>query len=226
MKLFWKIGIPVVIAIIIALRMFVGEVCNVPSGSMFPTIITGDWLWIDKVTYGARLPRRFADIPLANGFTWIKPLRIADSKIDWKYRRLRGLRMPHVNDLAVFESPDYPHPLLVKRIVERMDTGDTVTVNVANFETMHKIAVCEKKNIFMRNDSVFINNVPDSMFVLTQSYYYMLGDNWSNSTDSRVYGYIPHSAVVGRMNRVLFSLNKDQQFISRIRWDRFLKKIK
>ena len=53
MKWFLKIGIPVVIVVIIGFRMFVGEVCNVPTGSVYPTIIIGDWLWIDKTTYGA-----------------------------------------------------------------------------------------------------------------------------------------------------------------------------
>ena len=39
-------------------RVFGGEICLVPSSSMEPAILIGDWLWIDKLTYGARLPVR------------------------------------------------------------------------------------------------------------------------------------------------------------------------
>ena len=206
--------------------MFVGEVCSVPSGSMYPTIIIGDRMWIDKTTYGARLPKRFADIPLVNVFTWIKPLREADKRNDWENRRIHGKRKPRVGDLAVFESPDFPHPLLVKRIAEQLKTGDTVIVNVDNYDVMYKVALKENKKIFIRNDSIFIDGQPDSILVLTQPYYYMRGDNPNNSADSRVFGYIPFSSVVGRMNFVLFSFNTKKRFIEIVRWDRTLKVIK
>ena len=225
-KYFGKIFIPSLIVVIIVLRMFVGEVCSVPSGSMYPTIIIGDRMWIDKTTYGARLPRRFADIPILNVFTWIKPLRMADEENDWGNRRLRGKRMPRVGDLAVFESPSFPHPLLVKRIADRWKSGDTLVVNLDNFDPMYKVVLEEGKQIFLRSDTIFIDGKPDSILVLSQPYYYMLGDNRKNSIDSRSFGYIPYSAVVGRMNLVLFSINTDKRFIDMVRWDRTVKVIK
>ena len=225
MKRFLKIGIPVVVVVIIGFRMFVGEVCNVPTGSMYPTIIIGDWLWIEKTTYGARIPRRFADIPLLNVFTWIKSLREADEENDWGYRRLGGKRAPRIGDIAVFESPESPHPLLVKRIAGKYWTGDTVVINARNFYNLYHIVYNEGHKMFMRNDSVFIDRQPDSICVVSQPYYYMLGDNRENSADSRVFGYVPESAIVGRMSRVLISVNTKRSFISMVRWDRFLKRI-
>lgn len=224
MRLFFKIAIPVILKVIILLRIFVGEVCTVSSGSMYPTIITGDRMWINKTTYGARLPRRFSDIPLLNVFTLIKPLREADEKIDWGNRRLRGKRMPRVNDLAVFESPIFPHPLLVKRITETLKAGDTLVINTENFDPMYKIVADEGRHISLRGDSIFIDGQADSTLVLSQPYYYMLGDNRNNSIDSRSFGYIPHSSVVGRMNFIIFSINTNRLFIDMIRWDRMFKK--
>ena len=58
--------------------MVIGEPCTVPSGSMEPTLLCGDRLWINKLAYGGRFPSRWADIPLLNVFTWIRPLRLAD----------------------------------------------------------------------------------------------------------------------------------------------------
>ena len=55
---------------------------------------------------GSRLPQRWADIPIINIFTWIKPLRIADEKNDWGYLRFVGMKKPLVGDLVVFNSPE------------------------------------------------------------------------------------------------------------------------
>ena len=205
--------------------MFVGEIANVPTGSMYPTLIIGDWVWIDKTVYGARLPRRFADIPLLNVFTWIKPLREADEESDWGFWRIRGKRSPHVGDIAVFESPESPHRLLVKRIAGKYLTGDTVVITTQNFYALYHIVYNEGNKMFMRNDSVFINGQPDSLCVVSQPYYYVLGDNRENSADSRVFGYVPESAIIGRMSRVLISVNTKRRLISMVRWDRFFKRI-
>ena len=53
------------------IRMVIGEPCTVPSGSMEPTLLCGDRLWINKLAYGGRFPSRWADIPLLNVFTWV-----------------------------------------------------------------------------------------------------------------------------------------------------------
>lgn len=62
------------------------RVIIVPSGSMEPTLLCGDRVWIDKITYGARFPAKWADIPVINVFTWIRPLREMDRNTHWKYR--------------------------------------------------------------------------------------------------------------------------------------------
>jgi signal peptidase I len=164
-------------------RVFVGEPCVVPSGSMQPAILPGDRMWIDHATYGALLPRRFADIPLLNAFTWIAPLRRADERLDWGYARMKGLRKPRRGDIAVFQSPEIPHPLVVKRIDSIKHEGG-------------------------------------------RNYYYMRGDHASNSHDSRAYGYVPDSLIVGTMNVVLYSLDPDRTFPMNIRWNSFLKRIR
>ena len=87
------------------IRMVIGEPCTVPSGSMEPTLLCGDRLWINKLAYGGRFPSRWADIPLLNVFTWIRPLRLADEENHWEYRRLPGYSEPKQGDIAVFNSP-------------------------------------------------------------------------------------------------------------------------
>lgn len=52
------LGIILIILFCIFIRIAVGELCIVPSGSMEPTLLCGDRVWIDKITYGARFPTR------------------------------------------------------------------------------------------------------------------------------------------------------------------------
>ena len=113
-----------IIALAIIIRTVIGEPCKVPSESMEPTIHSGEWLWIDKLTYGGRLPERWADIPLLNVFTHIKSWREADAKRSWSYRRLPGFTKPKVEDVIVFNSPENEELLVTKRITDiRSENG-------------------------------------------------------------------------------------------------------
>lgn len=165
-----KIGFFITVVCIFT-RLFIGEPCYVPSASMEPTLNAGDWLWINKMSYGAQLPIRFADIPLVNVFTWFNSLRMADQDINWGHNRLKGWKEPSVGDIVVFRSLENRNILLIKRIVKKLDT----------------LPPC----------------------------YYMLGDNRNNSFDSRMFGYIPKSAIIGKVNLVLIS-HKDFHRIFKI----------
>ena len=91
---------------------------------MEPTIRSGSWLWIDKLSYGGRLPERWADIPLVNVFMHIALLRNADTVNNWGYRRLPAFTKSKTGDIVVFNSPENEERLLVKRITEiRTENG-------------------------------------------------------------------------------------------------------
>lgn len=154
---------------------------------MEPTILVGDVLWLDKASYGARLPQRWGDIPIINIFTWIKPLRDADEKVDWGYRRLFGWKEPKCGDMVVFNSSEDAQVLLVKRIIK---IYSTLTSNGKE-----------------------------------QHFYFMEGDNKENSHDSRAYGYVPESAILGKVNYVLFSVDRDKKWNEALRTNRFFKKL-
>lgn len=116
----------------ILIRVFVGQPCFIPSSSMENTIYEGDYVWMSKLSYGAILPKCFADIPLLNIFTWNKFLREADEKNDWGYHRMVGLKRPSIYDIAVFNSDSNPKVLIVKRIVGL--PGDTVAIVNGNLQ--------------------------------------------------------------------------------------------
>jgi signal peptidase I len=222
---FYSKFVIILLLIAVFIRLFIGEPCTVPSDSMYPTILSGDRLWIDYTIYGARLPRRFADIPIINVFTWIKSLRERDLKNDWGVNRMKGRRLPQINDIVVFESPEYPHPLLVKRISKIKMTGDTIFVNSDNYKTMENLIKAGGDNILMKMEKIYINGKVDSIFITKQPYYFMSGDHVENSHDSRNFGFVPHSSIVGQINFTIYSFdNKITNFFD-FRTNRFFKKI-
>ena len=215
----------VFITIIIIVRVFVGETCHIPSPSMESTIMTGDFLWINKAVYGAKLPVCFADIPLVNIFTWIPFLREADLKNNWGYHRFPGFQKPRIKDVVVFNSIENATILLVKRIHSIVYKGSPVDLNLDNYEMIKTIVERDGNILTLQNDSIYINGKFQSIYTPQQNYYYMLADNPKNSYDSRNYGYIPESHIVGKASIALWSIDKEQGGFNKIRKDRFLHRI-
>ena len=158
-------------------RTFICEVYLVDSPSMMPTIQPTEIYCVDKLSGGALMPRRFAEIPILNVFTWIKPLRELDERNDWGVHRFSGYKDFRVGDVILFHAKDGENNVLVKRI-----------------------------------DRIIYNE--------GETYYYVLGDNFNNSTDSRHFGLIPESSVIGRAKYVLFSWDGEAKGLGKFRWKR------
>lgn len=166
-----------VIILVVLLRLFAYEIYFVDTPSMIPSILPTEVYYVDKFCRGALLPRRFADIPIINVFTWIKPFRKMDEKNDWGFHRAPGLGEIQSGDVILFHAKDDDKTVLVKRIA----------------------------NIVYENGG---------------KYYYVLGDNANNSTDSRHFGLVSDSLVIGKATFVLFSWDNQAKGLQKIRWHR------
>lgn len=221
---YWVKLVVGIISLCVFLRMLIGEPCIVPSDSMSPTILPGDRMWIDQTTYGAQLPPNDFSEYIVRFSYLVRSWTNNEEIINKEPYRVAGIRNPEVGDLIVFRHP-YDHILVVKRIAEVLKKGHSVLITQENFTIFESLAKREGLDVFKRGKTIFINNRIDSTFILKQSYYYVLGDNQSNSLDSKIYGYIPHSSVIGRFNRVLYSLAPDEPFWKKTRWNRIMKSI-
>ena len=221
---YWVKLVVSVSLICVFLRTLIGSPCIVPSDSMSPTILPGDRMWIDQTTYGAQLSQNNFTKNIVRFSYLVRSWTENEKLINTDTYRVAGIRNPEIGDLIVFNHP-YDRILVVKRIAEILKKGDSVLITYKNFTTFESLAKREGLDIFKRGKTIFINNRIDSIFTLKQSYYYVLGDNQSNSLDSKVYGYIPHSSIVGRFNRVLYSLAPDEPFWKKLRWNRIMKSI-
>ncbi len=128
-----------------------------------------------------------------------------DIKNDWGYHRLFGTQQPQKNNIIVFNSPENEQILLVKRIAMIFHKNDTIIIDADNYKLAKSMVSQEGHRLTMIDSIVYINNIPKPCYVFEQNHYFLLGDNESNSRDSRFWGCIPEEAIVGKINRVLFS---------------------
>ena len=202
---------PVILAVFL-LRSFLIEPFKIPSGSMMPTLLVGDFILVNKYTYGIRLP-------------------VANKKII-------GINQPQPGDVMVFRYPEDPSLDYIKRVVGV--PGDKISYRLKqltingkplrlegkggysyvksglNFVTadlfreqlgehnhlalvqpdapvlrLGEVRQFSKRENCDYNDEGFSCTVP-------QGYYFMMGDNRDDSNDSRYWGFVPDDNIVGK----------------------------
>ena len=162
----------IVVAVLLALvvRTFFLQAFKIPTGSMRPTLIEGDRILVDKVIYGIRIP-----------FT------------AWQLPRIRS---PQRGDIVVFRSIEDPSRDFIKRLAAV--GGDTVEIKDLrvwiNGRPLNDPPVFRQMAYYNRGtyaDAGQPLKVPPGR-------YFFLGDNSASSRDSRYWGLLPDSKVIGR----------------------------
>jgi signal peptidase I len=212
----------VIYAVLIALviRTFAYEPFNIPSGSMKPTLLIGDYLFVSKFSYGySRYSLPFAP-PLFEG-------RIFES-------------LPERGDVAVFRKPTGDHEDYIKRIIGL--PGDTIQV-IGGILHINNVAV-ERRQIEYFIDSTgdaytqYIETLPNGVehpileksdgyqydntepFVVPEGHFFAMGDNRDNSRDSRTpeVGFVPFQNLVGRAEFIFLSADETAEWVKPWTW--------
>ncbi|AGK46883.1 signal peptidase I [Burkholderia thailandensis MSMB121] len=197
-----------VILVVFVVRSFVVEPFKIPSGSMVPTLVVGDFILVNKFDYGLRLPitnrKITAGRPLERGdvvvFRYPK-----DESVDY-IKRVIGLPGDTIayqdKKLTINGQPVPETPLPDYFDEERM-----------NYAKQFEETLGARKNAILNNPSVppfvmgaddypYRNNCQyDSRGVVCKvppGHYFMMGDNRDNSADSRYWGFVPDKNIVGR----------------------------
>ena len=160
----------VLLALII--RTYVVQSFKIPSASMEDTLVIGDCLLVNKFIYGIKMP--FIDL------------------------RLPSLRDPERGDVIVFKYPEDRSKDFIKRLVgvpgdEIRIRDKRVYVNGTLYQTpheMHKDPLILPRELNQRDNS--------GPFRVPANAYFVMGDNRDNSYDSRFWGFVSNTDVVGR----------------------------
>jgi len=100
--------------------------------------------------------------------------------------------------------------------------GATIKINTNNLPLYERIIdVYENNDLKVDGEKIYINGELTETYTFKMDYYWMMGDNRHNSADSRYWGFVPEDHIVGKALFVWLSLDKDRNFISKIRWNRF-----
>jgi len=105
--------------------------------------------------------------------------------------------------------------------------GDVVELNASTLPIYSRlITVYEGNTLEQRNDGIYLNGQKADRYTIQMNYYWMMGDNRDNSSDSRQFGFVPEDHVVGKALFTWMSWDTDGSFLSKIRWNRIFKGIK
>lgn len=209
----WGAGFFPVILFVFILRSFIVEPFQIPSGSMIPTLQIGDFILVNKYTYGIRLP-------------------VIDKKVV-------DINLPQRGEVMVFRYPANPSVNYIKRVVGL--PGDKIeyknkrlTINGEKLEAKqledyrqrisysqqyleklgdveHRILNDKEAPAYISDDERFPYrencnyNQAGVTCTVPAGHYFMVGDNRDNSRDSRYWGFVPEENIVGKAYFIWFN---------------------
>jgi signal peptidase I len=181
-----------VLLFVLIIRSFIFEPFRIPSGSMMPTLLQGDYIFVKKYTYGLRWP-----------------------VIEKKFLEVSE---PKRGDVVVFRLPSNTSINYIKRVVGL--PGDTIVYQDHQVTVNGRLMSMAKHPDTKLDDSglIFIEQLDDreheiriadlgirsreGVYEVAEGHYFMMGDNRDNSQDSRYIGSIPETHLVGEAVRI------------------------
>lgn len=229
-----------VILVVFFVRSFLVEPFKIPSGSMMPTLLAGDYILVNKYTYGLRVPvlnnvfypvnqPKRGDVfvfhyPPTPTIDYIKRVvGLPGDKIQYqdKHLTINGqlLKMDYQNEynypMTVQDENGNPREVNVhaNRLMEQL--GD-VSHNILIHDIMNQYDAGSLGERLMNGDTI---TVP-------AGHYLAMGDNRDNSADSRVWGFVPEHNLVGKAFFIWFNADDAWSFITSFKFDRIGTQIK
>ncbi|MFQ5356422.1 MAG: signal peptidase I [Mariprofundaceae bacterium] len=206
----WIESLLIVAIIAIVIRSFIIAPFKIPSSSMVPTLAIGDYIFVQRYPYGLRIP--FTDYQFFPS-------------------------APERGDVVVFDYPEDRSKDYIKRIIGL--PGDEIRYEHNKLFINGKEMSLEfqsRYTYFLSDGNVDISNlfqeqltginheilrkketIRDGIWQVPDGKFFVLGDNRNNSRDSRFWGFVPQSYLVGRAVIIWWSWDK---FTSNVRWER------
>lgn len=237
-----------VLAIVLIVRSFIYEPFQIPSGSMMPTLLVGDFMLVEKFSYGLKDPITQTTLietgkPNRGDIAVFKyPL---EPNVDF-VKRVVGLPgdkiiyNPDSKELTIYPNctanncterlPITYGPLKPSEWTMFLDIGSVVDNQKGNYqipldqalprnalrqyERSETLGTVEHQILIIREamtEAKYIQpNMPRNEWIVPDKHYFMMGDNRDNSSDSRMWGFVPEQNLVGRAVFIWLSLDKQE----------------
>jgi len=206
----WTAGLFPVIVAVFLLRSFLFEPFKIPSGSMMPTLLTGDLILVNKFTYGLRLPvinTKMTDgTPPARGDVMVfryppKPsmdyikrvVGVPGDEVAYLNKKLTINGQPVSKD-AMPDFLDEDTMRYLKQYREEIGGKQHLLLNDEN----RRAGLSEAEIMPFPNQDNCRYSVEGVVCKVPAGHYFMMGDNRDNSLDSRYWGFVPDQNIVGR----------------------------
>jgi signal peptidase I len=211
-----------VILIVFVLRSFLVEPFKIPSGSMIPTLLVGDFILVNKFTYGIRVPvinLKVIDIgepergdvmvfryPEDTSVDYIKRVvGLPGDKVVYQNKRLvingREVPLQGAGDYLLKDKIQY-----LKQYTEVLGKArHTILLDQSEPAALRYVKQFPQRENCIYNNSGMVCTVPPG-------HYFMMGDNRDNSSDSRVWGFVPETNIVGKAFFIWFNFSELRRF--------------
>ena len=102
--------------------------------------------------------------------------------------------------------------------------GMTIPIDAQTLAQYERVITYHEgyRDVQVDNDQLWLDGQQVKSYTFRQDYYFMMGDNRHNSEDTRFWSFVPQDHIVGKAVFILFSLDPDKRFLSKIRWDRMV----
>jgi len=214
-----------VIAFVMILRSFIYEPFQIPSGSMMPTLLDGDFILVNKFNYGLKDPvmrNKFFNVGLPERGDVVVFKYPEDPRVDY-IKRVIGLPGDRIiyRNKSIFLKPvckenDDKCPEF-KQVLQDF-TGKYQGPGEANGLNQYVSKMPNKTHNILRENLTLprvrhyfqqAGTLPDEFFV-PQGHYFVMGDNRDNSLDGRFWGFVPEENLVGEAVAIWMSFDFDR----------------
>ncbi len=214
-------GLSLIIALLIAtsFKSAIADWNDIPSGSMRPTILIGDRVFVNKLAYDLKVP--YTTIHIAE---WADPKRgeivVFYSPADGKRLIKRVIGLPG-DDLAMHQNRLFINGKALEYEMPDIKVIDQLIQDKFFANVLYNEKLTGKSHLVMVSPSGSDNDTFEPKKI-PEGRYFMMGDNRDNSADSRFFGFVDRKAIVGRSSMVVIS--REGNFLHP-RWERFFKKL-
>ena len=232
----WTDAIIFAVVAATVIRVFFIEAYTIPSGSMEKSLLIGDFLFVSKVNYGARIPMTPVAFPFAHHTMPLTGTKAYWDGVQWKYRRLPGLQDIKRNDVVVFNFPEgdtvllnaqydnYYQMLLRGETREQLNaTGQLVSRPVDKRENFIKRCIAIAGDTISMEDGLATVNGKNTPLVGTGGFSYLVE---FNSADINLKLFEDKGFKIGQVSQTAYAFEGTPDLIAELKKSEYVKSVK